>query len=234
MVGAVHNVGILKSIFIANIILVIFIPLIAFRIFAFQPFSISSTSMSPALKPGDYIFTNKFAYGYSRYSFPYPPDFSGRFLSAEPARGDIIVFQLPSDPSVSYVKRLVGLPSDDVQIINGVLHINSRAVMLEKLDNYDWDGGSKVSRYLETLPNGVSYEVLDILQASMPDNTKVFKVPSGHYFMLGDNRDNSTDSRFENFGFIPHENLVGRVSAIFFSDGGGFGSIRWNRMFRRP
>jgi len=192
------------------------------RTFLFQPFTIPSGSMKDTLLVGDYLFVSKYAYGYSRYSLPFSPDiFSGRIWAEPPKRGDVAVFKLPRDPSVDYIKRVIGLPGDKVQMIDGVLQINGTAVPKVKIDDYvttDEFGETRVARYRETLPNGVSYEVLDLDPHSFSDNTPVFEVPAGHYFMMGDNRDNSTDSRVLGaVGYVPFENFVGRAEIIFFS-----------------
>lgn len=194
------------------------------RSFLFQPFSIPSGSMMPTLLVGDYLFVSKYAYGYSRYSFPFSPNlFSGRIWAGEPKRGDIAVFRLPSDPRVDYIKRVVGLPGDRIQMINSVLHINGEPVKRERIGTFSADGNyeTKVNKapvYRETLPNGVTYETLDAIANSATDNTRVFQVPEGHYFMMGDNRDNSADSRLS-VGYVPLENFVGRAEMIFFSIG---------------
>ena len=194
------------------------------RSFLFQPFSIPSGSMMPTLLVGDYLFVSKYAYGYSRYSFPFSPNlFSGRIWEGEPKRGDIAVFRLPSDPKVDYIKRVVGLPGERIQMINGVLHINGTAVKREQVGSFSADGsyGEAVTNapvYRETLPNGVTYQTLDINPNSATDNTREFLVPEGHYFMMGDNRDNSADSRLA-VGYVPLENFVGRAEMIFFSIG---------------
>ena len=178
----------------------------------------------PTLLVGDYLFVSKYAYGYSRYSFPFSPNlFSGRIWEGEPKRGDIAVFRLPSDPNVDYIKRVVGLPGERIQMINGVLHINGTAVKRERIGVFSADGsyGDAVTNapvYQETLPNGVTYETLDINPNSATDNTREFLVPEGHYFMMGDNRDNSADSRLA-VGYVPLENFVGRAEMIFFSIG---------------
>ena len=195
------------------------------RSFLFQPFSIPSGSMKPTLLVGDYLFVSKFAYGYSRYSFPFSSDlFSGRILSGEPKRGDIAVFRYPPQPKIDYIKRVIGLPGDRIQMIGGVLHINGEPVKRERTGTYRPgdadDEAAQAAIYTETLPNGVTYETLDITPNSISDNTREFLVPEGHYFMMGDNRDNSADSR-ANVGFVPLENFVGRAEMIFFSIGGG-------------
>ncbi|MBA5776638.1 signal peptidase I [Stappia sp. F7233] len=217
------------------------------RTLLFQPFNIPSGSMMDTLLIGDYLFVSKYSYGYSRYSFPYglaPID--GRVWSAEPERGDIAVFKLPKDNSTDYIKRVIGLPGDEIQMIDGVLHINGEAVKRERIDDFiDKDTfGSvrRVPRYRETLPNGVSYETLDLTTRGTWDNTGIYKVPPGHFFMMGDNRDNSTDSRVLNsVGYVPFENFVGRAEVIFFSideDASAWmfwqwpWTVRWSRLFR--
>ncbi|MFD1197582.1 signal peptidase I [Brucella gallinifaecis] len=191
------------------------------RSLLFQPFSIPSGSMRPTLLEGDYLFVSKYAYGYSRYSLPFGFDlFNGRIWGAEPKRGDVVVFKLPSDTNVDYIKRVIGLPGDRVQVRGGVLYINDVAVQRElvgTIDNPDvTEENRPVEVYRETLPNGVSYDTLDLGKNLIGDDTRVFEVPAGHYFMMGDNRDNSLDSRF-GVGYVPYENLVGRANIIFFS-----------------
>ena len=218
------------------------------RTFLFQPFNIPSGSMKSTLLVGDYIFVSKFAYGYSRYSFPFgPPLFSGRIWAAQPKRGDVVVFKLPTDNETDYIKRVIGLPGDHIQMIGGVLHINGQAVKRERVSDFietEADGSAmRVSRYRETLPDGVSYDTLDLVENGIADNTQEYVVPPGHYFMMGDNRDNSTDSRFlSRVGYVPFENLVGRANIIFFSVREGAHAyevwrwpwtIRWNRLFHQ-
>ncbi len=191
------------------------------RTFLFQPFSIPSGSMRPTLLEGDYLFVTKWAYGYSRYSLPFSPDlFSGRIWGSEPERGDVAVFKFPPNPSLDYIKRVIGLPGDRIQMKDGQLFINGEGVPRVKIGQIDNPDITEVSRpvdvYRETLPNGVSYDTLDLTPNSIGDNTREFVVPEGHYFMMGDNRDNSTDSRFS-VGYVPSENLVGRANIIFFS-----------------
>lgn len=193
------------------------------RTILFQPFSIPSSSMENTLLVGDYLFVSKFSYGYSKYSLPFSPDlFEGRILGSDPERGDIIVFRPNNDLNTDYIKRLVGLPGDKMQVKEGVLHINGTPVERELTGTYSPDGagGSGVPIYTETLPNGVSYQTLDLSPISPGDDTREFLVPEGHYFMMGDNRDNSSDSRFA-VGFVPFENLVGKAQVIFFSMKGG-------------
>ena len=197
-----------------------------------QPFTIPSGSMIPTLLVGDYLLVNKFSYGYSRYSLPvYNPDwFEGRLFGSEPKRGDVIVFRLPSDPSVDYIKRLVGLPGDKLQVIDGVLNINGKPVPRVADGMYNSretdltgettpiDRSAEVPIYRETLDTGATYQTLDLNPFSDGDNTQVFTVPPKHFFFMGDNRDNSLDSRFT-VGYVPEENLVGRASFIIFSLG---------------
>lgn len=200
-----------------------FVALFAFRIFVLQPFSMPSSSMAPTLLAGDTIMVSKFAYGYSRFSLPFsPPLFEGRIFAAQPRRGDVAVFRLPSEPTTDYVKRIVGLPGDRIQMKGGALVINDVPVQRERVDDFINDeNGGHVRRWRETLPGGVSYFAIDLQDNGMLDNTDVFTVPPGHYFMLGDNLDNSTDSRVSpqrgGVGYVPFENLVGRVEMIVFS-----------------
>lgn len=195
------------------------------RTLLFQPFSIPSGSMMPTLLVGDYLFVSKMSYGYSKYSIPFGPDvFSGRIWAEAPKRGDIAVFKLPSNPSIDYVKRVIGLPGDRIQMKNGILYINEVAVKRVLTGTFTPEGryasSTKVPIYTETLPNGVTYKTLDLYPNTDADNTRVFEVPPGHYFMMGDNRDNSLDSRFD-VGFVPFENFVGKAKVIFFSVSSG-------------
>ena len=226
MLGRVQHFGFFRTVltYLLNTALGL---LIAFGIrgFLYQPFNIPSSSMRPTLVVGDYVFVSKFAYGYSRYSFPYSSLLpAGRILAAEPAPGDVVVFRVPKD-AVDYVKRVVGLPGDRVQMKQGELFINGVAVKREQLADVEGQqdacgAGAQghVKRWRETLPNGASYETLDCVDNSPLDNTDVYTVPAGTFFALGDNRDNSTDSRtLSQVGYIPLENLIGRASLIFFS-----------------
>ena len=195
------------------------------RIFFYQPFNIPSGSMKETLLIGDYLFVSKLSYGYSKYSFPFAPNlFSGRILSAEPKRGDVAVFKLPRDGSTDYIKRVIGLPGDEIQMRNGQLFINGTAVPKVPAGEFITREYSSRPRSIpafeETLPNGIKFKVLDSNPNGSLDNTGVYKVPPGHYFMMGDNRDNSTDSRVQDdsgVGYVPLENFVGRAEIIFFS-----------------
>jgi len=199
------------------------------RTFLFQPFSIPSGSMRPTLLEGDYLFVTKWAYGYSRHSLPFSPNiFSGRIWAGTPERGEVVVFKFPPNPSLDYIKRVIGLPGDRIQMREGILYINGEAVKHEKVGTIENRDVTEVDRpvdvYRETLTRSdgstVEYDTLDLSPNSIGDETREFVVPAGHYFMMGDNRDNSTDSRFS-VGFVPEENLVGRANIIFFSIAGG-------------
>ncbi|WP_296579225.1 signal peptidase I [Xanthobacter sp.] len=218
------------------------------RTFLFQPFNIPSGSMKDTLLIGDYLFVSKYSYGYSHFSIPFSPNlFSGRIFGSEPTRGDVVVFKLPKDNETDYIKRVVGMPGDKIQMINGLLHINGVPVQRERLSDVSEDDGSgrkvPVKRWRETLPNGVSYETLDLVDNGFYDNTPIYEVPLGHFFMMGDNRDNSADSRvLSQVGYVPFENLIGKAQLIFFSIDEGASAwqvwtwpwtVRWDRLFTR-
>ncbi|MFC5391538.1 signal peptidase I [Bosea vestrisii] len=216
------------------------------RTLLFQPFNIPSGSLIPTLLIGDYLFVSKYTYGYSKHSMPFsPPLFQGRVWAAEPKRGDIAVFKLPSDGSTDYIKRVIGLPGDRIQMIDGILHINNAPVKRERIADFvttdAWGRSAPVIQYRETLPNGVSHSIIEREgDTGTFDSTPVFTVPAGHFFMMGDNRDNSLDSRDRSVGYVPFENFVGRAEIIFFSIDEGASAwriwewpwtVRWNRMF---
>jgi signal peptidase I len=196
------------------------------RTFAFEPFNIPSASMVPTLLIGDYLFVSKFSYGYSFATLPsyLTGQFPGRILAGEPERGDVVVFKLPKDGKTDYIKRLVGLPGDRIQVIRGVLHINGEAAKLERIEDFvETEGGfaRRVAQFVETLPGGRQHRVLKLHGDGYWNNTPEFTVPAGHYFAMGDHRDNSQDSRDPNaVGFVPFENIVGRAEILFFSTDG--------------
>ena len=212
----------------------------------FQPFNLPAGSMTGTRLVGDYLFVSKYSYGYSKYSLPLsPPLFAGRLPSDWlPQRGDVVVFRLPKDPSTDYIKRVIGLPGDKIQVIDGVVNINGVPLKRERAPDFiETEEGTRdapVKRWKETLPNGVSYFALDLVDNGFADNTQVYSVPADHYFMMGDNRDNSTDSRFSQVGMVPFENIVGKAQIIFFSVFEGERawqfwrwpvSVRWGRLF---
>ena len=209
--------------------------LVSTRVFLFQPFNTPTSSMTPTLLEGDYFFAAKYPYGFSHYSLPFSPRlFSGRLLAAEPQRGDVVVFRLPKDDSVDYVKRIVGLPGDRIQMLGDVLQINGQPIKHERIGDFvfNYDGAAqRAKRYRETLPNGVSYTVIVLSENGFYANTPVYTVPQGNYFVLGDNLDNSTDSRaMSQVGYVPFENLVGRAAIIFYSvDPDAGGAVRAER-----
>ncbi len=236
----------LRSAIFDNLKTIVYALLIAgvFRTLFFQPFWIPSGSMKDTLLVGDFLFVNKMAYGYSRHSCPWSLcPFSGRIFGSEPERGDVVVFKHPVS-NVDFIKRVVGLPGDKIQLRDGVLHINGKPSPQQATDNFEEifepQGGQRKyprcennprsegaictkSRSIESLPNGVAHSILDI-GPSFGDNTDVFTVPEGEYFFLGDNRDNSQDSRYAQtaggVGTVPAENLVGRADRVIFSSAG--------------
>ena len=203
------------------------------RIFLFQPFTIPSASMEPNLYEGDYIVVSKWSYGFSKHSIPFsPPLFDGRIMGSAPKRGDIVVFKLPRDNKTDFIKRVIGLPGDRIQMIANKLYINDKPVqdvVVSRTEIEDIFGPRPVTEVRETLPEGKSFMTQDFGPGNDLDDTPVYEVPAGHYFMMGDNRDNSIDSRVEQssgVGMVPAENLVGKAQIILFSWKPG--SSLWN------
>jgi signal peptidase I len=195
---------------------------ILFRSLVFEPFHIPSGSMKPTLLTGDYIFVSKSSYGYSRFSFPLGLRiFEGRINARQPERGDVIVFRPKNRSGIDYIKRLIGLPGDSIQYKRSELYINGKKIPRTRIEDFveKKSDGTEVSipQYIETLPEGKSYRTLDKQKDGMLDDTPEFIVPPGAYFMMGDNRDESADSRTETVNFVPFENLVGRADRIFLS-----------------
>ena len=209
---------IVKTVFFALLIALVL------RVLLFQPFTIPSASMEPNLYEGDYIVVSKWSYGYSKHAIPFsPPVFEGRIFAREPNRGDIVVFKLPRDNKTDYIKRLIGLPGDRVQMVDNVLHINGapvRSVVISERDAANMYG-MPVIKARETLPGGKTFTTQDWGPGNAADDTPVFEVPEGYYFMMGDNRDNSLDSRADmaagGVGLVPAENLIGKAEIILFS-----------------
>ena len=216
------------------------------RTFLYEPFNIPSGSMKPTLLVGDYLFVNKPAYGYSRHSFPFSlAPIEGRIYAKEPKRGDVVVFKLPTNTRVDYIKRVIGLPGETVQVKGGRLYINGQIVEREPtgFEKVDVAGRGDITMmgYLETLPGGVIHRIYEESDDRHLDNTELYTVPADHYFVMGDNRDNSQDSRvMDNVGYVPFENIVGRADFLFFSTNGYAGllevwkwpwSIRYSRFF---
>ncbi len=219
----------IKTLLVALIIAVLIRSLI------FQPFYIPSSSMEPTLLVGDRIFVSKYTYGYSKHSFPFSPNITNkRFFSKLPKRGDLVVFKTPADNRTDYIKRLIGLPGDTIQFIEGELIINDKKILRKPIES------EKIIRcgnflletntFIETLPNGLEHLVVYKKRGSL-QNSKVFKVPANHYFLLGDNRDCSKDSRYlDSVGYVNNLNLVGQAKIIFFSNNTNISSLLkfWN------
>jgi len=212
------------------------------RTFAFEPFNIPSGSMIPSLLVGDYLFVSKYSYGYSRHSLPLSlPLIPGRVFGSLPERGDVAVFKLPKDNKTDYIKRIIGLPGDKIQVREGRLYLNGTLVERKPLPGYVARGpfGSNMTipMFEETLPDGVKHLILEKTDRGQLDNTSVYTVPPGHVFGMGDNRDDSLDSRvLSEVGYIPIENLVGRAEFVFFSydpEGASWPlTVRWSRLFQ--
>ena len=194
--------------------------------------------MIPTLLVGDYLFISKFDYGYSRHSFPFsiPLIPKGRIFNNPPERGDVVVFKVPTDNRTDYIKRVIGLPGDTIQVKNGRLYINGTVTLRTKIEDIDWrveDGWHHYIKYEETLPNGVKHYIYEIDDQRPFDNTQEWTIPNGHYFMMGDNRDGSQDSRY--FGLVPEELLEGKARFIFYSTNGNgwfFQFWRWTEFVR--
>ncbi len=209
--------------FISNLKSVSLAVLIALLIRSFiaEPFNIPSGSMKPNLLVGDFIFVSKWSYGYSRHSLPFSiPLIPNKIFSEYPSRGDIVVFKTPEDNRTDYIKRVIGLPGDKIKIVNGIIILNDNKIVTKKINDFiDNDNRSlikRVRRYKEYHKN-LDFDILDLMDNGIADNTKLFEVPEGYFFVMGDNRDNSQDSRFDNVSFIPIDNLVGKARFIFFS-----------------
>ena len=227
-------IELIKTLFFAGFIAIIF------RSFLFEPFNIPSGSMIPSLLVGDYLFVSKYSYGYSKYSFPFGIlPIQKRFLDDEPKRGDIIVFRKPGEEHIDYIKRLIGLPGDKIQVLNGILIVNGnkanrKKTNLGKLSN---TLGETIvfSEYSEKIKDTLAYKIIESSDNDFFDNTIEFHVPKGHYFFMGDNRDNSRDSRTPEVGFVPRINLIGKAERIFFSHNGSasFYEIwKWHKSVR--
>jgi signal peptidase I len=197
---------------------------VVIRTFLFQPFNIPSASMEDTLLVGDYLFVEKFAYGYSRYTFPFGgwpfgDQLHGRFMGREPQRGDVVVFKFPQDNTTDFIKRVIGLPGDHIKMRGGIVWLNGKPIQRTRVADYveTLEGQPyHVAKYRETLPGGRTYMTLDREPDGPLDNTEEYVVPAGHYFMMGDNRDNSDDSR-AGVGYVPEENLEGKAEFRFFS-----------------
>jgi len=224
----------LKTIFYALIIALII------RSLFFQPFYIPSSSMEPNLLIGDRIFVSKYSYGISKHSFPFSPNVSNkRFFSKYPKRGDLVVFKTPADNRTDYIKRLIGLPGDTVQLIDGRLYVNDKLVNRKKtnIGQITKNNGSKINliEYEEYIFKTKSYKIIESSDNDFFDNTIKFTVPMDNFFFMGDNRDNSKDSRASEVGFVPKINLIGKAQIIFFSHNGSarfYEFWKWHNLIR--
>lgn len=217
---------------------------IVIRTLWFEPFKIPSGSMYPTLYVGDYLFVSKYTYGYSKHSLPWSmPLFEGRIWDDAPERGDVAVFKYPRDNRTDFIKRVIGLPGDKIKLEEGRLYINGVRVEREQIEDFvirnDMGSAERYRQYIETLPNGVKHRILEISDHEDNDDFSEVEVPQGSYFMMGDNRDRSDDSRV-NVGFVPEENLVGKARFLFFSHNDEEAwykpwtwpkKIRWSRLF---
>ncbi len=197
------------------ILLFLVLPLgatVLFKSLVYQPYTIPTNSMAPTFQAGDYVLASEFAYGYGRYSFPFL--LNTPFFGRHPVRGDVAVFRLPDSENIDYVKRIVGMPGDQVQLRAGTLYLNGEPLPREPVGKITVDG-QEFSVFRETLPTGRNYEVMELTDDAQGDNTRNFIVPSGQVFVLGDNRDQSNDSRFALVAYVPLENLFARVDAVF-------------------
>lgn len=213
--------------FLSSLFFLLLIAL-SIRSFLFEPFHIPSGSMKSTLLEGDYIFTSKYSYGYSKHSFPFSPNiFSGRIFYTPPKRGDIVVFKPTRNDSIRFVKRVIGTPGDKVQMIEGELYLNDQKVERRQIESFfDCESNRNIPRYIETLLSGKEHEILvDNISNKLSYNTTVYYVPNDQFFVMGDNRNNSLDSRFPEVGFVPMENIIGRVSIVGLSF--KLGKIDW-------
>tara|TARA_X000000368_G_scaffold392777_2_gene357931 strand:- start:731 stop:1471 length:741 start_codon:yes stop_codon:yes gene_type:complete len=218
---------------IKTILFALFIAIII-RSIIFQPFYIPSSSMEPTLLIGDRIFVTKYTYGFSKHSFPFSPNlFNQRIYYKKPQLGDPVVFKTPVDNRTDYIKRLIGLPGDEIQFIDGEIFINNKKIIRNKIETNELircgKFSFKVNAYEEILPNGKKYIAVYHKEGTQ-QNTKKYKVPENHFFFLGDNRDCSKDSRFNSVGYVNFINLVGKAQIIFFSNDTVKGSLLkfWN------
>ena len=230
----------LKTVFYAILIAILI------RTVWFEPFKIPSGSMYPTLYVGDYLFVSKYTYGYSKHSLPWSlPLFEGRIWEDAPQRGDVVVFKYPADNRTDFIKRVIGLPGDKIRLEKGRLYINGEQVKREQTDDFvlrtPYGSAERYNQYIETLPNGVKHRILEISDNEQNDEFAELEVPAGNYFMMGDNRDRSDDSRVS-VGFVPAENLVGKARFLFFSHNedqewykpwGWPKKIRWSRLFNK-